>query len=163
MYFDDDFDLIPDDFDNCPGIPNGPLEDNQADADGGAVGDVCDNCVEDYNPRARGAYPAGRTTSGSQLDDDADGYGNACDAKFSGTAGPVNGGDIIEYKTAINKLITLSTCGSSGTTPCDQFDLDGQSPVITGLDTIRFKQLLNQPVGPKCPTCPLWCVGDACP
>jgi len=35
--------------------------------------------------------------------------------------------------------------------------------VLEPLDTIRYKQLLNQPVGPKCPTCSLECVGDACP
>jgi hypothetical protein len=157
---DEDADLVPDNADNCPTIPNGPNEDNQADEDGDDVGDVCDNCVEDYNPRA--TYPAYRTTSGGQLDDDWDGYGNVCDCV--GPPGPVcTALHTVWYKTAINKPVTGTNCGTLGTYPCDQFDYDEKSPVITALDTIRYKQLLNQPVGPKCPSCPLECVGDACP
>jgi hypothetical protein len=134
------------------------LLDPDSDADGAVDG--ADNCVNAPNPPA--SYPADRTTSGGQLDDDADGYGNQCDAKFTGGA-IVTALDTIQYKGAINKPLTGSNCGSPPIQPCDQFDLDGVGPVITALDTIRFKQLLNQPVGPKCPACPLECVGDACP
>jgi hypothetical protein len=112
------------------------------------------------NPSA--SYPANRTTTGGRLDDDADGYGNLCDANFTGRP-IVTALDLIQYKTANSRSVSQSICGTSGTMPCDQFDLDGMSPVIVALDTIRFKQLLNKPVGPKCPTCPLECVGDACP
>jgi hypothetical protein len=151
--------------DNCPTIANGPLEDNQADGDADTVGDACDNCVTVLNPPA--TYPANRTTTGGQLDDDADGHGNLCDGKF--TPGPVVSAlDTIQYKAAINKPVDGSNCGSPPTLPCDQFDLDGTSPVVTALDTIAFKQLLNLPVGPKCAACgvdfgALPCVGDACP
>ena len=49
---DRDQDLVLDAFDNCPGVPNGPLpgQDNQADADGDGVGDACDNCPHASNP-----------------------------------------------------------------------------------------------------------------
>jgi hypothetical protein len=153
---DADGDLVPDDADNCPTIWN----ESQADQDADAVGNACDNCVEDYNPRA--AYPSYRTTSGGQLDDDYDGYGNLCDCEFALVA--ICGAlDTLLYKTAINKPVWASNCGIPATNSCDRFDLDGMSPVINALDTIRYKQLLNQPVGPKCPICPLECVGDACP
>jgi hypothetical protein len=131
-----------------------------SDNDGDGTPDDLDNCVLVANPPA--SYPADRTTSGGQLDDDYDGYGNPCDANFTG-APIVTALDTIQYKAALNKPVGASNCGSPATKPCDQFDLDGASPVITALDTIRFKQLLNAPVGPKCPTCPLACVGDACP
>jgi len=146
--------------DNCRTIPNA----DQTDGDGALLGDACDNCVATSNPPA--IYLSFRTTTGGQLDDDADGYGNLCDGKF--TSGPiVTELDTIQYKTAINKAVTGINCGTSGTMRCDQFDLDGLSPVITAVDTIRFKQLLNHPVGPKCADCgvdfvALPCVGDAC-
>jgi hypothetical protein len=139
---------------------DGICNDDDSDVDGDAVLDTADNCVLVANPAA--SYPGTRTTTGGQLDDDADGYGNLCDGKF--TLGPiVTALDTIQYKGAINKPILASNCGSPATKPCDQFDLDGVSPVITALDTIRFKAMLNKPVGPKCAACPLACVGDACP
>jgi hypothetical protein len=158
---DTDRDGVPDEVDNCSTIANG----DQADSDRDLVGNVCDNCIGTGNPPA--SYPPNRTTTGGQLDDDADGYGNLCDAKF--TPGPiVTALDTIEYKAAINRPITASTCGKATIGPCDRFDLDGASPVITALDTIAFKVMLNLPVGPKCTACGVdWvalpCVGDACP
>jgi hypothetical protein len=157
---DGDGDLIPDALDNCPTIPNGPSQDNQADQDADDVGDVCDNCVLAYNPRA--TYPAYRTTTGGQLDNDAEGYGNVCDCEFTLVA-ICTSLDTIQYKAAINKPVWASNCGSPPIRPCDKFDLDGKDPVISALDTIRFKQLLHGPIGPKCAACPLECVGDACP
>jgi hypothetical protein len=163
---DSDGDGVEDASDNCPTIANGPSQDNQADGDGDFVGDACDNCVAIINFPA--TFPAYRTTTGGQLDDDADGFGNECDAKF--TPGPVvTALDTIQYKTAINKPVTGTNCGSPvGSLTCDQFDLDGASPVITALDTIVYKSKLNLPVGPKCAACGvdfvnLPCVGDACP
>jgi hypothetical protein len=147
---DVDGDQLCGNFDNCPTVKNGPPEDNQTDRDSDNVGDACDNCVSDQNPPA--SYPGYRTTTGGQLDDDADGYGNQCDGKF--TPGPiVTALDTIQYKTAVNRPVTATSCGTAGALPCDQFDLDAASPVITALDTIRFKQLLNLPVGAKCDPC----------
>jgi len=162
---DSDGDGVEDASDNCPTIANGPAQDNQADGDADFVGDACDNCTEIINFPA--TFPAYRTTTGGQLDDDADGFGNECDAKF--TPGPVvTALDTIQYKTAVNKLVIGVNCGTSGTDPCDRFDLDGMAPVITAVDTIVFKAKLSLPVGPKCAACGvdfvnLPCVGDACP
>jgi hypothetical protein len=161
---DSDGDGVTNGTDNCPTIANPGQGDNDVGG-GDGVGDTCDNCVN--VPNAPGSYPSNRTTTGGQLDDDADGYGNLCDGKF--TPGPiVTALDTIQYKTAINKPVAGSNCGTSGSDPCDRFDLDGASPVITALDTIWYKQLLNLPVGPKCAACgvdivALPCVGDACP
>ena len=72
---DSDGDGIPDDQDNCPNVPNGPLEGtcflgrtncannsmctakagdfcikDQRDSDGDGIGDTCDNCPSVYNP-----------------------------------------------------------------------------------------------------------------
>ncbi|MEE9441437.1 MAG: DUF362 domain-containing protein [candidate division Zixibacteria bacterium] len=82
--YDLDGDLVPEAYDNCPGLPNpeqldndedglGNLCDNcidapnplQEDFDGDAVGDSCDNCIEVINP--------------NQVDTDEDGVGDICD------------------------------------------------------------------------------------
>lgn len=58
---DRDWDIIEDDFDNCPLVPNA----FQEDQDGDGVGDVCDNCKEVANELQR--------------DIDGDLLGDACD------------------------------------------------------------------------------------
>ncbi|MCP4247743.1 MAG: hypothetical protein GY778_11905, partial [bacterium] len=150
---DTDGDGVLDASDNCPTIANGPAEDNQADSDNDLVGDACDNCTLKANPS--GVPPFGvRTSTGGQLDDDADGYGNVCDGKF--TVGfIVSGSDTQQFKTALTgKRVTDSTCGTSGLEPCDRYDVDEQGLIITGNDTFVYKQQLAAfLVGPKCAAC----------
>jgi hypothetical protein len=101
---DSDDDGAPDDYDNCPTIPNptqtdtdgdgrGDLCDNcpsvsdpvQADADGDGVGDSCDSCPSDPTNDADGDGMCGvldncpAVPNAGQADADADGIGDACD------------------------------------------------------------------------------------
>ena len=57
--------VVHEDCDTSPGAGDGLCSNNQEDADGDFVGDVCDNCVDDWNE--------------GQEDDDGDGVGNVCD------------------------------------------------------------------------------------
>jgi hypothetical protein len=155
---DGDADGVGDVCDNCPVTPNA----SQADADSDTVGDVCDNCVNAANPRVtpdEGSYLAANawaTLTGGQRDDDHDGYGNRCDAKFAGT-GLVGGSDLTQFRTAVNKSRSVDTCGTSGLRPCAIFDLDEAGTLISGSDLTLFRSLVNKLPGPKCAACPLTC------
>ncbi len=139
----------------------------EADADGDGVPDRADNCVEVPNPvlgsPGQPARESFQTTTGGQLDDDGDGFGNPCDAKF-GTPGQFVGGvDVGEHLASFNKDRSGSNCGISGTAPCAQFDLDNAGQIIGGTDILKTFQLFNQAPGPKCDACPLACAGPNCP
>lgn len=69
---DNDWDGVPDEFDNCPLVYNA----DQADTDGDGLGDACDNCPEVPNP--------------NQTDSDGDGMGDACDPVSIAVEGVVN-------------------------------------------------------------------------
>jgi hypothetical protein len=168
--------------DNCPTIKNGSAEasipgvGNQTNVDGDSVGDACDNCpLADNEPI--GTPAAGRTTTGGQLDDDADGYGNRCDGDFSQSGSAVGGIDTPFYTNAVGKSVSDTTCQPGGSSPCDVYDVSGGGTSIGGADTAIYTgQLLgsekDDPVSGiwvKCPTCGppfdpnLPCEGDACP
>jgi Thrombospondin type 3 repeat len=156
---DADGDSFPDALDNCPTVGNP----TQSDADADGVGDACDNCVNTPNPRVPASYlsaNAWATLTGGQRDDDHDGYGNVCDAKF-GTSGIVNGLDLAEFRASISRSRATDTCGTTGTLPCAIFDLDEQNLLIGPSDLGRFRALLNKPPGPKCTACPLTCTAGA--
>jgi hypothetical protein len=158
---DSDGDGIPDVSDNCPTVSNA----SQADVDGDGVGDACDNCVNVPNPRVTPdaatflAANPWATLTGGQRDDDHDGYGNKCDAKFPGTPGTAVGtSDLTEFRASFNKSRALDSCGTVGTHPCAIFDLDeGAGAAIGTPDLTQFRALFNKLPGPKCPTCPLTC------
>ncbi|HXX49373.1 MAG TPA: hypothetical protein VEN47_14170, partial [Myxococcota bacterium] len=99
------------------------------------------------------------TLTGGQRDDDHDGYGNICDAKFPGTAGAAVGNpDLAQFRASFGKSRTTDTCGTSGTIACSIFDLDqGSAAAIGNPDLAVFRMLFGKTPGPKCPTCPLTC------
>ena len=158
---DADADTVFDGTDNCPTVANA----DQSDGDADGVGDACDNCVVVANPRR----PSGETLiepwisyTGFQRDDDHDGYGNRCDAKFPGVAGSLVGSaDLAELRASNGKSRATDTCGTTGTLPCAIFDLDEQGSLIGTGDLTRFRQLNGKPAGPKCPACPLLCDAGA--
>jgi len=164
---DADFDGVGDACDNCPVTPNV----NQADVDGDGVGDACDSCVNIANPRVPGSLGVPGDTAkylganpwvtltGGQRDDDHDGYGNKCDAKFPGTTGSaVGNADLVQFRASFLKDRSIDVCGTSGTLPCAIFDLDeGTAGGIGNPDLAVFRTLFGKVPGPKCPTCPLTC------
>jgi hypothetical protein len=144
--------------DNCPTVANADQADTP-DADG--VGNACDSCVNHSNPRQAGCFTSTNcgqwaTTTGGQRDDDHDGYGNRCDAKFAG-AGLVGSGDLAQYRASNNKNRAGDTCGTSTVRPCAIFDLDEVNALTGGGDLAVFRTLNSKLPGPKCAACPLPC------
>ncbi len=105
------------------------------------VGDACDNCTKISNPRVDANFLTANpwaTLTGGQRDDDHDGYGNKCDAKFPGISGLfVGNGDLTEWRASNTKDRTLDQCGTVGTRPCAIFDLDEDGDFISNGDLIR--------------------------
>jgi hypothetical protein len=128
------------------------------DADG--VPGTDDNCTQVPNPPI--VQLAFQTTTGDQLDDDADGYGNPCDADFNQAKNRVDSSDLDLFKGVFNRNRNGSSCSPGGTSACDKYDLDGANTKIDSADLSVFKALFDEVKGPKCPTCPLACSGDAC-
>jgi hypothetical protein len=157
---DRDSDGQPNTADNCPNDANP----DQADSDADGVGDVCDNCLNQANPRVTpdaAGYLATNpwaTLTGEQRDDDHDGYGNKCDAKFPGVAGTLVGaGDLTQFRASNGKSRTGDTCGTTHARPCAIFDLDESSTLVGAPDLAQFRLLNGKAPGPKCANCPLDC------
>jgi hypothetical protein len=180
---DGDGDGVPDATDNCPtvanagqedggnGIPNGTLPGNEASPFDG-VGNACDNCVNVNNPIVPGGAAAflvanpWATLTGGQRDDDHDGYGNICDGDFNNSA-TTTIADTNQYKASLGETKTGDTCGTTNARPCAIFDINSANSTessATGpnnADTARYKLLLGNVPGPRCPTCPLACEAGA--
>ncbi len=155
--FDSDGDGVPDLGDNCPTVANA----SQLDADADFVGDACDNCVNRANPRPVGCFTSATcdqwaTLTGGQRDDDHDGYGNRCDAKFVGSR-LVGALDLAQMRASSNQARSGDTCGTSQARPCAIFDLDESDALIGTGDLTVFRALNNKLPGPKCASCPLPC------
>ncbi len=154
---------------SCAGCPLqcvGPNCGAVADSDGDGVPDDQDNCIAVFNPAlgtlGAPARQSFQTTTGGQLDDDADGVGNECDAKFASGGQVVGGLDLGEMNASFNKNRSASNCGATGDKPCAPFDLDNLGQFIGGNDLTRARELFNQVPGPACNDCPLACEGPAC-
>jgi len=133
---------------------------DQADADADGVGDACDNCTLIANPKLASwqliDWNFRPRITGGQRDDDRDGYGNGCDAKFAGTPGIfVQSSDLAEFRASLGKDVRSRNCGSRSNSACAQFDLDEKGGTIGSADLAVFRSLLGKRPGPKCETCPL--------
>jgi hypothetical protein len=134
---DADGDLVRDELDNCPVTANA----DQANGDGDVRGDVCDNCSTVANTLA-GTVP-GTALLKSQLDSDADGFGNRCDGDVNNT-GPlssVNTTDYSIFRSAINQAYTSGSNAARS-------DLDASGTVDT-TDYSIFRTLINRVPGPS--------------
>jgi len=167
---DTDGDTVLDPTDNCVTVANT----NQADGDGDLVGDLCDNCTGVSNPRVSAAFLAVNswvTMTGGQRDDDHDGFGTKCDAKFVGLPTSAVGAlDLNQFRASNGKNRDVDTCGTAGNRPCAIFDLDENTTTanaIGALDLNRFRALNGLVPGPKCTACtgtgsvPLPCTAGA--
>jgi hypothetical protein len=173
-FVDSDGDGVVDGVDNCGAVANAGQPDgegdgvgdacdvcptlvdfSQADGDADLVGDVCDNCVTIANPRVAAGFLTTNpwaTLTGGQRDDDHDGFGNRCDAKF--TAGPLVGStDLTQFRASNGKNRTGDTCGTLGTRPCAIFDLDENSLLLGSPDLTQFRLLNGKAPGPRCAAC----------
>ncbi len=173
---DSDGDGYGDACDTCPTMS----DPSQADSDGDLVGDICDNCVHVSNPRISqpASYLAANpwaTLMGDQRDDDADGYGNACD--FDVNQNSVHdSADDLSFDHAYNpagsaRLVTDPACDLYsedeivvGSVSCDVFDYNGSGAIDAGDVTLAVNPNL---VREKCPSCGvdfvhLPCAGDHC-
>ncbi len=136
------------------------------DTDSDGVPDDCDNCSSVFNPvlGTLGQSPRQpfQTTTGGQLDSDADGFGNICDADFDGVGSVVGGVDLGHLLGSFNKDRSSTACGAASDQRCEEFDLDNSGQFIGGSDLGRAFQLFNNAPGPKCDDCPLTCEGPGC-
>ena len=124
---------------------------SSADDDLDGVVNVSDNCVCSANPPITPL--AFQHTTGGQLDDDQDGFGNQCDGDFDNN-GAVDGTDYLEFTASMGKLRSASNCGTQSSTQCARFDLDNTANAISSVDLNKFRALGPEP-GAKCASCPL--------
>ncbi|MBW2377111.1 MAG: thrombospondin type 3 repeat-containing protein [Deltaproteobacteria bacterium] len=167
---DTDTDGVPDVFDNCPFVPNGPLDpSNQVDSDLDFVGDVCDSCPSLPNENQQTdsdvdglgdvcdnctLVPNGPSDLRNQNDTDQDGFGDVCDPDYDQN-GYILGLDIVYWIQHCSSMPGIPEC-----------DLRGNG---TGGDILTYLHLtndFNHPVGPSglaCATIPPVNVGNGDP
>jgi hypothetical protein len=169
---DYDSDGVCDSTDDCKVLYNPAQQDEcEEDADDDGVDDVDDNCVFVPNPKISPA--SYQTVTGCQLDDDADGFGNECDADYNDAGSAVDSSDLALFKVAFGEKRSASSCNPGGTSPCDEYDHNNIVATIDGADFTIFKSLWGKTkkadgdIMEKCGDCTppddSCCSGDACP
>jgi len=117
------------------------------------------------NPRVPAGYLDANpwaTLTGGQRDDDADGYGNRCDAKFSARGVSVATSDLAAFLHSRGQQVDASTCGRASDARCASYDLDETGDVIDDGDLRALFGRMGLPPGPTCAACPIDCTGPAC-
>lgn len=105
-----------------------------ADSDGDFILDENDNCCVVFNP--------------SEIDTDADGYGNACDADYNND-GAVNFADLTLFKGAFSSSNPLFDCNNDG--------------IVNFPDLGCLKKQFFGSPGPSCIDLPVALQGPTCP
>ena len=144
----DDFDGdgSPDTFDNCPTVSNI----SQSDFDADSVGDACDTCATLANPPFGGVVGPTMTLVSGQREDDGDGIGNKCDFKYGTLGALVSPIDVSHMRSSVFTLLSLNTCGLSGTANCAQFDHDELGALVAPGDVSLLRSAVFTPNGPSC-------------
>jgi hypothetical protein len=170
---DTDGDGCFDPYDNCPEIPNGFLEGtcasgtvgescndhedcgiegycsmDQENTDGDGLGDVCDNCPNNYNPTQEDNYPPPPSSNG---------IGDACDCEGNFDCDEdEDGADAATFKIDFGRSAFDNPC--EGDDPCNgDFDCDGD---CDGTDAALFKQDFGRSSFDN--PCPVCVVGEWC-
>ena len=146
--------------DLCPRAPGPP----DPDGDGDGVGDACDLCPADADPR--GPRLPHETRRDGQRDDDGDGHGNACDGDFTAEGSVVDGVDVVRLIAALGRPVTARDCPDPDGLPelaCAAYDLDGEGSLVAAGDLAREIELLGRSAPALCPGCALPCQGPSCP
>ncbi len=163
--------------DNCTTVPNPGQEDSDTISDTTAtplpdgIGDACDNCTYVAN-RQTTPLVGSRTTTGEQLDDDADGTGNACDLDYDNDGSTELDVDVLTLSDGASVLSAVCPPMPDPqyfTTRCELLDADGEGESITatGADGSLAASVLADPsASSTCASCGrfavLPCLGDNC-
>ena len=116
---DADGDLVPDQFDNCKSVPNGPNQaSNQVDTDIDGWGNACDADLDNVNPPPAQSFLVTGTDFGLFVGFFGQGTAAAKEADFTGD-GLVTGTDFNRFVQLFGQSMAgTSGLACAGTIPC---------------------------------------------